>query len=485
MTNSFRITACNETALNPNKSFVLYWMIANRRPTYNFSLRYAVESAKKLKKPLVILEALRCGYRWASDRIHQFILDGIVDHFHYFKEKAVFYYPYIESKVDEGKGLLTALSEHACLIITDDFPAFMLPHMVNAAAKQVSCRLEKVDSNGLLPIHLAEKDFLTAYSFRRFFQKNIPEFLLDFPEKEPLAKTTLPEIEKLPEAILKRWPIATIKFLEDNKRVAKLPIDHSVKSTNTQGGFLEAKKRLKHFIKDQLSSYDESRNQPEINGTSGLSPYLHFGHLSVHEIFTEIVKAEKWNPSKMSPKANGKREGFWGMSKASEGFLDELITWRELGFNFCANRKDYDQFESLPDWALKTLKKHSKDLRSPLYSLKEFEQAQTHDLLWNAAQRQLVREGIIHNYLRMLWGKKILEWSTSPEEALQIMIELNNKYALDGRDPNSYTGIFWVLGRFDHPWPPERAVFGTIRYMSSENTARKFKVKNYIAKYSE
>ena len=171
------------------------------------------------------------------------------------------------------------------------------------------------------------------------------------------------------------------------------------------------------------------------------------------------------------------------LSQATEAFLDQVVTWRELGFNFCQTRNDYDQFESLPAWALKTLRLHARDERSYVYTLEKFERAKTHDPLWNAAQTQLVREGRIHNYLRMLWGKKILEWTRSPAKALEIMVELNNKYALDGRDPNSYSGIFWCLGRYDRPWGPERPVFGTVRYMSSENTARKFNVREYVREY--
>jgi deoxyribodipyrimidine photo-lyase len=170
------------------------------------------------------------------------------------------------------------------------------------------------------------------------------------------------------------------------------------------------------------------------------------------------------------------------MSEAAESFLDQFITWRELGFNFCVQRRDYGRYESLPDWARATLEKHSGDKRKWRYTIEEFAAAQTHDPLWNAAQTQLVREGRLHNYLRMLWGKKILEWSKSPREALRIMIELNNKYALDGRDANSYSGIFWCLGRYDRPWSPEREIFGTVRYMSSENTARKHRVKDYLRK---
>jgi deoxyribodipyrimidine photo-lyase len=172
------------------------------------------------------------------------------------------------------------------------------------------------------------------------------------------------------------------------------------------------------------------------------------------------------------------------MKGPAEAFLDQLVTWRELGVNMCAHRADYDSFETLPAWALRTLAKHARDRRSVLYTAEQFERADTHDPLWNAGQRQLVQEGRLHNYIRMLWGKKILEWSRQPEDALNVMLELNNKYALDGRDPNSYSGIFWVLGRYDRPWGPERPVFGTVRYMSSENTARKVRVREYIRRFA-
>ncbi len=172
-----------------------------------------------------------------------------------------------------------------------------------------------------------------------------------------------------------------------------------------------------------------------------------------------------------------------GASSAAEAFLDELVTWRELGYNMCAHRDDYNQYESLPDWARTTLEKHARDRRQRIYSLRQLERSETYDPLWNAAQRQLVREGRMHNYLRMLWGKKILEWTPSPREALAVMLELNNKYAVDGRDPNSYSGIFWCLGRYDRPWGPERKIFGKVRYMSSENTARKLSVAGYLERY--
>lgn len=172
------------------------------------------------------------------------------------------------------------------------------------------------------------------------------------------------------------------------------------------------------------------------------------------------------------------------MSEPAESFLDELVTWREVGLNMCTHRLDYDQPDSLPDWARATLDRHAIDRREHEYDFAAFRDGASHDRLWNAAQGQLVAEGRIHNYLRMLWGKKILEWSPSWREALDVMIRLNNQYALDGNDPNSYSGIFWVLGRYDRPWGPERPVFGTVRYMSSDNTARKVRVRNYIERYS-
>jgi deoxyribodipyrimidine photo-lyase len=266
--------------------------------------------------------------------------------------------------------------------------------------------------------------------------------------------------------------------------LGELPIDHAIAPSQFRGGHTVARHRLKEFFEDKLESYAEDRNEPDLDGASGLSPYLHFGHISTHEVFAGIVQREKWNSGKLALRTNGSREGWWNMSAAAEAFLDQLIAWREVGYNFSAHRGDADRFESLPDWAQKTLEKHARDEREYVYSRKQFESAKTHDPLWNAAQRQLVREGRIHNYLRMLWGKKILEWSRSPEEAAKIMIHLNDKYALDGRDPNSYSGIFWVLGRYDRPWGPERPIFGLIRYMSSENTARKFSVKDYISTYT-
>jgi len=270
----------------------------------------------------------------------------------------------------------------------------------------------------------------------------------------------------------------------DTKALASIPIDHDVGVVSQRGGRFEGQKILNQFLEYRLGHYSEKRNQPEEDMTSGLSPYLHFGHISVHQVFQQLVERENWFFGRLSEKTTGSRAGWWGMSEPAEAFLDELVTWRELGFNMCWQRDDYDQYPSLPDWALTTLKTHEMDERPYHYTLSELEHGKTHDALWNATQTQLKREGRIHNYLRMLWGKKILEWSVTPRMALEAMIQLNNKYALDGRDPNSYSGIFWVLGRYDRAWGPERPIFGKVRYMSSKNTARKVRVKNYIENYA-
>jgi deoxyribodipyrimidine photo-lyase len=479
-----RIQTVNDRPVNPKGDFVLYWMIGYRRTRWNFALQRAVDWARHLAKPLVILEALRAGYPWASDRFHRFILDGMADNEAHSARRAVLYHPYLEPLPGAGKGLLAASADRACVLITDDFPAFFLHRMVAGAARNMPVRMEKVDSNGLLPMRATSQIFPTAYSFRRFLQKHLPDHLMDPPTEDPLKGLKLPMPRELPGEVRKHWPrISPDVFKNRSEGFSSFPIDHGVGVAAQRGGSVKARQALRIFLDKRLPDYAEKRNQPEVEATSGLSPYLHFGHISVHEVFHTLMEKEGWSPDRLSDRATGSRSGWWGMSVTAEAFLDELITWRELGFNLCRQRADYDRFESLPSWALSTLKAHEGDERQYTYTLEEFERAETHDPLWNAAQVQLVREGRIHNYLRMLWGKKILEWSPTPRNALDVMIELNNKYALDGRDPNSYSGIFWVLGRYDRPWAPERSVFGTIRYMSSLNTARKVSVKGYIAKY--
>jgi deoxyribodipyrimidine photo-lyase len=484
---AIRLIALNDHPIQADRDLVLYWMIAQRRLTDNFALQHAVELANSLKKPLVIFEPLRVGYAWASDRHHRYILDGMRDHARALAALPhVTYYPYVEPAPDADKGLLAALAQRACVIVTDDSPIFFLPHMLRAAARAVSARVEAVDGSGLLPLRAVDRVYTTAASFRLALHKTLPAHLPHAPLSEPL--TALDPAPRLaPSAlhdILKRWPAASQTLLNDRSptQLAHLPIDHAV-SIAEEGGPNAALARMERWLECGLPVYHISRNEPDSPASSGLSPALHFGHISPHTLFRRVMARAAWSPDKIAAKPTGSREGWWGAPPEVEAFLDELITWREIGYNMAHHAPDQlMSFDSLADWIHETIRKHADDKRQYIYTPQEFEAARTHDRLWNAAQLQLVYEGRIHNYLRMLWGKKIIEWTKHPKDALDIMIHLNNKYALDGRDPNSYSGIFWCLGRYDRGWT-ERAITGKLRYMSSDNTRKKIKVDAYIERW--
>lgn len=467
-----RVTAVNSAPVAAKGAYVLYWMIAARRTTHSFALDHAVALAKQLTKPLVVFEPLRAGYPWACDRFHAFVMQGMADNAARCAKHGITYLSYVEPARGEGKGLLEALAERACCVVTDEQPGFFLPQMVAAAAKRIAVRVEQVDGNGLLPLRAVSKTYPTAMAFRRELQRQLPTHLLHFPKADPFARQDLGGA-KLPKL---HWKSAA--------DVAEIPIDHAIGPAPFRGGAVAGAAVVKEFLADKLPRYAEDRNEPDDDPSSGLSPYLHFGHVSTHDVVTRLFKAADWSPANLAgAKVTGKREGWWGLPAATDSFLDELITWRELGYVFCHHMPRYDTWDALPAWAQKTLTQHASDPRPHHYTRAEMERAETADPVWNAAQRQLVAEGRIHNYLRMLWGKKILEWSPSPKAALATLFELNNKYAVDGRDPNSVSGILWTLGLFDRPWGPVRPIFGTIRYMSSTATIKKLKMKQYLLRW--
>jgi deoxyribodipyrimidine photo-lyase len=482
-TSSLRVRVAHDAPIHSG-DYVLYWMTSARRLHHNHALQHAQQWASLLAKPLVIFEPLRVGYRWACDRFHAFVIDGMREHQQACAQRGIAYVPYVEPHAGAAKGLLQALSESACVVVTDEYPVYFLPSLLRAgqrACASVKRRLDVVDGNGLLPMRAADdKCCGTAYAFRRVLQQRLPP-LLHLSEHDPLPTTgNAPMPNQQLAQLLKRWPSNLEASLAD------LPINHQVASVTLRGGHASAHAQLQQFVLAKLSGYAENRSEPDQDAASGLSPWLHFGHIGVDEVFAAVAKHEQWTPAKAGSIKNGSRAGFWGMSPAAESFIDELITWRELGFHHAMHHPhDNDRYESLPAWARASLDKHANDAKPYTYSVEQLAQSQTHDPLWNAAQTQLRQEGIMQNYLRMLWGKKILEWSSSPQVALESLIELNNRYALDGRDPNSYSGIFWCLGRFDRPWAPERPTLGVIRYMSSDNTAKKFSVKKYLARYGD
>lgn len=478
---STRLFELNDRPIRPEGSYVLYWMTSARRPKYNFALEHAIEQANILGKGLIVFEGLRMDYRWASDRMHQFVLDGMKDNSQYFQDTTVTYIPCIETPTAPIKEIFWALVEQSCLVVTDLFPAFFLSKMQRLAAERASIKFEQVDGNGVYPLREAGRIFTTAASFRRHIQKTIHPFLTDFPTAEPTQR--LKNTVQLTECNFSTSMLSHFEQDLSTINLSVLPIDHSVPPVKeTVGGYSQAEIRLNNFLQDGFTRYDTDRNSADKDPSSGLSPYLHFGHISAHELVERIWKYHDWTPSMVAPKANGSRSGWWNLPAPAEAFLDQIITWRDLGFVFCYEEPNFADYDTLPEWARTTMADHLDDPRPIVYSLETFERAETHDPIWNAAQRELIQTGRIHNYLRMLWAKKVLHWTEKPQDALQILEHLNNKYALDGRDPNSYSGIYWTFGRFDRAWT-ERPIFGKIRYMTSDSTKRKMKLHNYLITY--
>lgn len=483
-----RIRWLNEQCVRESGEYVLYWSTAYRRLEDNFALDRAVEIACSLGKPLLIFEALRCDYPWASRRLHRFVIEGMRENMQKAKRAGQAYVGWVEPELGAGRGLIERLSERAAVIVSDDFPAFFLPRMLRAVARHVSCAFEVVDSNGLLPDSAATQIFTTAHSFRRFLQKNLTPHLVQLPREQPLLDERLQSPAAIPEFLTGAWqPLSEQAAAEPDDLLSALPIDQTVREVEIVGGSAAARRQWEQFLASGLEHYGTDRNHPDTDASSGLSPWLHFGHVSVHRLFRELAVRESWGPERLGdPKqTRGGRSGWWGMSESTESFLDELITWRELGFNMCFRNRRYDRWESLPEWAQQTLMEHASDPRPVIYDRETLLHGRTHDDIWNAAQNQLVCSGRMHNYLRMLWGKKVLEWSATPQDALQTLIELNNRFALDGRDPNSWSGIFWVFGRYDRAWGPERSIFGKIRYMTSDSTRRKLRMSEYLKRWCD
>jgi deoxyribodipyrimidine photo-lyase len=457
MVHPHRIAIANAAPVCRRGRYVLYWMIGARRTTWSFALEHAVARAIELDRPLVVLEALRVDYPWACDRFHRFVLDGMDDNAAAFERAGAGYLRYVEPEVGAGRGLLAALAARAACVVTDEAPGFFLPRMVAATAARLPVRVEVVDGVGIVPLRAIDRAMITARAFRRAAAAPLREHASRHPAARPLAK--LPRALRdpsLPAAILRRWKSA--------RDLAALPIDHAVPPIARRGGSRAAAAALARFVDERLDDYGQMRRDPLVDTTSGLSPYLHFGHISAHEVAAR-VRAR-------------------GPSPAVDKFLDELITWRELGQGFAFHRGDHDRYQAVPGWARASLAAHAHDRRAELYTRDQLAAARTGDPIWNAAQRQLLRDGVIDTYLRMLWGKKVIEWSRTPEEAFATLVDLNNRYAIDGRDPNSYCGILWCFGAFDRPWGPERPIYGLVRYMSSANTARKLRLGDYLARYA-
>lgn len=481
--NSYRKFARNEHEPNKDGDYVLYWMQINRRFQYNYALDYAIAWANKLGKPLLIYEGLSIEYPWACDRFHSFIMQGMKENLDFAHSKKINYFSFVEPEIGAGKGLFYNLASKACAVISDEYPVFIIRKHNERVADKIDVPYITIDSNGIIPLGVTEKDPYSAYLFRKIMQKHFKEAFTNPPQKDPIDELENRDEIKLSDEFRQRYPKADEMLNDIDGSISQLDIDHAVGSIEMEGTRKSALGKMGQFIAHSLLEYDEKRNHPDEKKTSGLSPWLHFGKISEYEIVKAVFdhQPDGWSLEDLTPNG-GKNSGFFNGDENIESFLDEVITWREVGFHFAHHVDNYDEFESLPNWAKQTMEEHTDDKREYVYSLEEFENSKTHDELWNAAQTQLREEGIIHNYLRMLWGKKVIEWTPDHRTALEYLIELNNKYAIDGRDPNSYSGIFWCFGRFDRAWQ-EREIFGKLRYMTSNSTRKKVKLDEYLSKY--
>jgi deoxyribodipyrimidine photo-lyase len=477
---SARLSRLNDAGINSGGDYVLYWMQIFRRLERNHALDYALECSRALAKPLVVYEGLRLDYPWASPRLHCFILEGMAANARRARDLGLNYWPFVETRTGQGRGLLRGLAERACVVVTDEYPCFIVPGQSEALARKASVPVFAIDSNSVVPLARLGPPVSAAAHLRPRIHKAFAEAWAYRAEPSP----RVPEVARARvDAPFDLWQTEEVASF-----VRSLPLDASVPSVaSSPGGAPAARSRLRQFLKRRLRGYGEGRSQPrplEDGHASGLSPYLHFGHVSIEEVAEAVLATTgSWTPAELRIHNRGKRDGFFCDDPDVNSFLDEALTWRDLGLHWHrVRRADTERLDTaLPSWALETLGAHAGDARPWLYTPDELEAGETHDPLWNAAQRELVATGTIHNYLRMLWGKKVLEWSPSPAEAYRTLEHLNNTYALDGRDPNSYTGILWCFGLFDRPWAPERKVFGRVRYMSSESTDRKFDLEPYYA----
>jgi deoxyribodipyrimidine photo-lyase len=442
----------NDARLRPGGKYVLYWAQVNRRVDSNQALLLAAELANQQKLPVLFYEGLTCWYPYASDRFHTFILEGVPGTERRLKKLGIGYVFQLRMRRGDPDDALYDLARDAAAVVTDDYPVF-LPRWYNARVPlKVDVPYYVVDASCIVPWNRFEKREYAAFSFRPKIKKLLPEYLKPAPKLRVRWKYTgaVPDFHT-------RVRESNIAGL-----VECCEIDHSVRPSRMfRGGADQAAKRLKNFLASKLRRYEDERNEPSAEATSELSPYLHVGHISSLQVA-------------LAARDYAERHKLF-----ADDFLEELIVRRELAFNFAWFAEDVESLASLPDWARQTLSKHARDRRDSMYTRDELERARTHDPLWNAAQTELLLFGKIHGYYRMYWGKKIIEWSHSPEESLATMLHLNDRYALDGRDPAGYANILWCLGLHDRPWP-ERRIFGTVRYMSYEGMRRKTDVDAYI-----
>jgi deoxyribodipyrimidine photo-lyase len=427
--------------------YVLYWMQASQRAECNQALDFAIFQANQSNLPVIVYFGLTDNFPEGNARHYYFMLEGLIDVRDNLRRKCI---GMVIEKISPERGIVE-FAKRASMVVCDRGYLQIQKKWRDFAAVNVECPMIQVESDVVVPVEVASnKEEYSAATLRRKLQNFVPRL-------SDLKEDSAPRIDST------RLEADVFDISNIPKAISELNIDHSIEPSPVfRGGTEEAKKHLNTFIRSKLDRYEHLKNDPNEDVLSQLSPYLHFGQISPLYVASEV----------------GRHGGPNG-----DTFLEELIVRRELSMNFVQYNPLYDSFTGLPDWAQKTLLEHQEDPRKYLYSRQELEKALTHDPYWNAAQRELIATGKMHGYMRMYWGKKILEWTSMPQDAFMIALYLNNKYELDGRDPNGFTGVAWCFGKHDRPWAPH-PIFGYIRYMSEKGLQRKFDAERYARKYS-
>ena len=426
------------------KGPVIYWMSRDQRTQDNWALLFAQELAFERKEPLGVLFCLVPQFLNATTRQYDFMLRGLREVEERLNKMAIPFFLLRGSPEREIPQF--AVEQKASLFVTDFDPLRVKLEWKRTVAARINLPMYEVDAHNIVPCWIASpKQEIGARTLRPKIHRLLGDFM-----------QALPGLRKHPHRWAKKHRATDWEGVVKTIRADSVP-----PVTWIIPGEKAARHALGRFIRNKLPYYAEGRNDPAKEYVSGLSPYLHFGQISAQRMAFEISRSKAPADSK-------------------DAFLEELIVRRELADNFCYYNAEYDRVAGFPGWAKRTLTEHEKDKRPHLYTLEQFERAETHDELWNAAQMEMVKRGKMHGYMRMYWGKKILEWTRSAEEAMEMAILLNDRYELDGRDPNGYTGIAWSIGGVhDRPWGG-RPIFGNIRYMSYNGCKSKFDVKAYV-----
>jgi len=423
--------------------YVLYWMQASVRNEYNHALEYSIQQANELKQPLIVMFVITDNYPEAKPRHYQFLIEGLCETHEKLAKRN------INLIIRQGLPVseVLRLCEEATILIVDRGYTKTLRRWRKLIAAQSACPVIQVESNIIVPVEItSNKEEYSAATIRSKLNNVLDQYLV------PLKKNVVqnPSLNYFSHSSdLDQIRDKLCKHREELKCVIRYT-----------GGTSKAMKLLEDFTQYKLNRYHKLKNDPTKDICSNMSPYLHFGQISPLQIVLQV------NATK---------------SPYKHTYLDELIIRRELAINFVTYNPFYDSIQGLPNWCRKTLDEHKDDPREYVYDLNEFEKGNTHDPYWNAAQQEMVITGKMHGYMRMYWGKKILEWCETPEEAYRIALYFNNKYELDGRGPNSYAGVAWCFGKHDRPWK-ERPIFGKIRYMNARGLKRKFNIDQYVNK---